>query len=149
MIRKAEIKDIATVTALALKLWNNHSYNDLKREMSEIILNKNSIIVLNLENDIAVGFAQCSLRHDYVEGTKSCPVGYLEGIYIEPPYRKQGNAKKMLAFCESWAKDNHCTEFASDCEINNIESYKFHLAVGFFETNRVICFKKEIEGNDK
>ena len=36
----------------------------------------------------AVGFAQCGLRRDYVEGTDSSPVGYLEGIFIKEEYRK-------------------------------------------------------------
>lgn len=41
-------------------------------------------------------FAQCGLRHDYVEGRGSSPVGYLEGIFVEKEYRKQGCAKELL-----------------------------------------------------
>ena len=37
-----------------------------------------------------------------------------------------------------------CREFASDCELDNADSFKFHMAVGFEEANRVICFKKVI-----
>ncbi len=29
---------------------------------------------------VHVGFTQCQLRYDYVEGTKTSPVGYLERI---------------------------------------------------------------------
>ena len=38
----------------------------------------------------------------------------------------------------------HCTEFASDCEINNEISLQFHLSMGFEEANRIICFRKDI-----
>lgn len=144
MIRQAEIEEIITVTNLALSLWSNHSFDELKNEMTEIILNENSFIALFYDNESAVGFAQCGLRHDYVEGTKSSPVGYLEGIFVEETYRKQGIAKSLLNFCEKWAKEKGCTEFASDCEIGNIESYKFHLKVGFSEVNQIICFNKRL-----
>ncbi|MDE6845684.1 MAG: GNAT family N-acetyltransferase [Lachnospiraceae bacterium] len=61
-------------------------------------------IFLKYENDIPVGFAQCQLRHDYVEGTETSPVGYLEGIFIMENYRNRGYAKELLNECEKWAK---------------------------------------------
>ena len=45
---------------------------------------------------------------------------------------------------EKWAKDKHCSEFASDCELTNDDSRKFHIATGFTEANRIICFRKTI-----
>ena len=95
------------------------------------------------KNEI-IAFAQCQLRYDYVEGTNSSPVGYLEGIYVEPMYRKQGIAKKLLEECEKWSLKKGCTEFASDCELNNSISFNFHLSVGFEEANRIICFRKKL-----
>ena len=91
-----------------------------------------------------IGFAQCQLRHDYVEGTESSPVGYLEGIYVAEEYRKQGVARELLSACESWAKAKGCTEFASDCELDNTQSLRFHLNVGYEEANRIICFTKKL-----
>lgn len=35
-------------------------------------------------------------------------------------------------------------EFANDCEIDSIESFQFHIAMGFTEANRIICFTKEL-----
>lgn len=37
-----------------------------------------------------------------------------------------------------------CTEFASDCELDNEASLAFHLKMGFAEANRIICFTKRI-----
>ena len=64
--------------------------------------------------------------------------------FVTNEYRKNGFAAELLAECEKWAKERGCTEFASDCELDNVDSLKFHLAMGFEETNRVICFKKEL-----
>ena len=94
--------------------------------------------------DVPIGFAQCQLRHDYVEGTDSSTVGYLEGIYVADGYRKQGIARELLFACETWAKSKSCTEFASDCELENVQSLQFHLNVGFEEANRIICFTKKL-----
>lgn len=91
-----------------------------------------------------IGFAQCQLRYDYVEGTKTTPVGYLEGIFVKESYRNKGYAKELLTECEAWAKENGCHEFASDCEIDNIDSFHFHTAMNFTEANRIICFTKEL-----
>ena len=99
---------------------------------------------MKYENDIPVSFAQCQLSNDYVEGTGTSPAGYLEGIFIKPEYRHSGYAKELLSKCEKWAKEKHCTEFASDCEIDNDMSFKFHLSMGFEEANRIICFRKDI-----
>ena len=79
-----------------------------------------------------------------MEGTDSSPVGYLEGIYVEEDCRKQGIARALLAACENWAKTKGCTEFASDCELDNTQSLRFHLNVGFIEANRIICFTKKL-----
>ena len=95
--------------------------------------------------DDPVVFAQCQLRHDYVEGTEFSPVGYLEGIYVAEAYRKQGIARDLLACCEKWAKEKGCWEFASDCELTNLESQAFHQAVGFREANRIVAYVRELE----
>lgn len=80
-----------------------------------------------------------------MEGTQSSPVGYLEGIFVLPAYRNQGRAWALLAACERWAGEKGCTEFASDCELDNSGSLAFHLKMGFAEANRIICFHKTLE----
>ena len=92
----------------------------------------------------SIGFSQCQLRHDYVEGTKSSPVGYLEGIFVDGAHRRLGYAARLLSACEGWAKEKGCREFASDCELTNTDSLKFHLSLGFTEANRIICFTKKL-----
>lgn len=144
MIKKAGIEDSKIVADLAILLWPGHEINDLEKEMINYIDSENGAVFIYFNETIGAGFAQCSLRNDYVEGTKSSPVGYLEGIYVEAEYRKRGIGKKLLTQCEEWAKSKGCSEFASDCELNNTESLKFHLKIGFEEANRIICFKKKL-----
>lgn len=144
MIKQASIEEIKIVTELAILLWEDNEIDDLENEIKEYITLNKGVTFIYFEESVPVGFAQCNLRHDYVEGTESSPVGYLEGIFIKKEYRNKGFAKELLSQCERWAKSQGCDEFASDCELNNTESMKFHLQVGFGEANRIICFKKKL-----
>ena len=112
--------------------------------MSLLLTMEDAAAFLAFEKETAVGFAQCGLRRDYVEGTDSSPVGYLEGIYVAEDCRNKGVAKALLSACEDWAREQGCTEFASDCELDNTASLRFHLNVGFQESNRIICFTKKL-----
>ena len=143
-VRKAEKRDLPILAALACRLWPHHTAEEMMAEYSAGMLNEDAAFFLAYAEGTPVGFAQCQLRHDYVEGTASSPVGYLEGIYVADEYRKQGFARELLAACEDWAKEKGCAEFASDCELSNTQSLQFHLNVGFAEANRIICFTKKI-----
>lgn len=144
MIRKAEMQDIHILTELALLLWPHHTAEEMQEDMAGIMVQSDAAFFLAYNGGNAIGFAQCQLRHDYVEGTHFSPVGYLEGIYVAEVCRKQGIARELLSACESWAKAKGCTEFASDCELDNAQSLQFHLNVGFEEANRIICFTKKL-----
>lgn len=144
MIRKAERKDLPTVAQLACRLWPSHGAREMQEDLAAIFAQPDAAFFLAYDGGEAVGFAQCQLRRDYVEGTESSPVGYLEGIYVAEGYRKRGIAKKLLHSCEAWAKEKGCREFASDCELGNTQSLQFHRNVGFAEANRIICFVKKL-----
>lgn len=144
MIRKAQHSDSKTIAALAAKMWTSAIEDVLTEEFEDLLLNEDAAIFLYLADGTAIGFAQCQLRRDYVEGTETCPVGYLEGVFVESDYRRQGYGRKLVDACVDWAKSKGCTEFASDCELHNTESQAFHLHSGFCEANRIICFTKKI-----
>ena len=97
-VKKAEKEDIAKVAGLAALLWKNSSADELSKEFYDI-LEKGGAFFLKYEGGVPIGFAQCSLRHDYVEGTETSPVGYLEGIFVCDGYRRRGYANELLADC--------------------------------------------------
>ena len=116
----------------------------LVRILTEYIASPESAVFACRENGRFVGVALCCLRHDYVEGCETSPVGYLEGVYVEESHRLAGTARALVGQCEQWAKSKGCREFASDCELTNKASLAFHLSLGFTEENRIICFKKNL-----
>lgn len=143
-IQKAKIEDAMVLAELACCLWPDHTAEEMQAEMLEMLQKPDAALFIACTEDATIGFAQCQLRRDYVEGTESSPVGYLEGIYVAEAWRHQGVAKSLLKACEAWARACGCMEFASDCELENEKSLQFHLHAGFEEANRIICFTKKL-----
>lgn len=144
MLVRASGEMVAEVARLAHQMWTGSSLEELETDFAKLLAGDDGIIFLYMTEEHAVGFAQCQLRRDYVEGTTSSPVGYLEGVFVEPGCRKRGYGKALVDACVQWAKEKGCREFASDCELKNEQSRRFHLQTGFQEANRIICFVRPI-----
>ena len=144
MNKRAKSEDVEVLADLAIQMWTDDDLEDLTEEFSQLVMNDNAVCFIKYVDDKPIAFAQCQLRYDYVEGTGSSPVGYLEGIFVLEGYRKQGFAAELLSECEKWAKEKGCKEFASDCELGNTDSVRFHMSLGFEEANRIICFRKDL-----
>lgn len=46
------------------------------------------------------GFIEAAVPHDYVNGTTTSPVAFLEGIYVIPGCRRMGVARQLVATVE-------------------------------------------------
>ena len=143
LIRKASPVDSPLLAQLASRLWD-HVPAQLEPEFAALTASPEAACFLAFDGVDAIGFAQCQLRHDYVEGTSTSPVGFLEGLWVEEAHQRQGVASGLLRACEDWARSVGCTEFGSDCELGNDASYAFHMASGYKEVNRTIWFAKRL-----
>jgi aminoglycoside 6'-N-acetyltransferase I len=101
-----------------------------------------------VDEDVA-GFAETLLRRDPVNGCESSPVAFLEGLWVAPPYRRRGVARALIGAAEEWARSLGCAEFASDALIDNAPSHATHMAGGFEETERVVCYRKKLAGAEQ
>lgn len=91
------------------------------------------------------GLVEVALRSDYVNGTETSPVGFLEGLYVDPACRRQGIAALLVQTAEQWAMKQGCSEMASDALLDNTTSHAMHAALGFQETERVVYFRKPLK----
>jgi aminoglycoside 6'-N-acetyltransferase I len=89
----------------------------------------------------ALGFAEASLRSDYVVGTETSPVAFLEGLYVVAGARRQGVARALVTAVIGWARQRGCRELASDTQLANQQSQQVHAHLGFEETERIVCFR--------
>jgi len=101
-------------------------------------------LVAYTSNGEPAGFIEAALRMDYVNGTDSSPVAFLEGLYVAPLFRRQGIGTILIATIIAWAKASGCTEIASDALLDNEASQAMYHVLGFEETERVVFFRKLI-----
>jgi len=57
--------------------------------------------------------------------------------------RRKGVGAMLVRAAEDWARHQGCSEFGSDTEIDNAASIA-HKALGFEETERLVCFRKTL-----
>lgn len=138
------LKDACNVAKLAVKLWNDADYNELKKEFEDLVQSGSDIIFTAYFQSEMIAFAHCSVRNEYVEGANTNHVAYLEAIYVAENFRRNGIGGFLIKNCENWAKKQGITEFASDCSIYNAESINMHKASGFSESAKLIHFIKNI-----
>jgi aminoglycoside 6'-N-acetyltransferase I len=96
------------------------------------------------ERGAIIGFVELSIRN-IVDGCSTDRVGYLEGWYVDPHARRRGVGRALIAAAERWALSQGCTEFGSDVLVDNDESLAAHEALGFQETSRVCCLRKDLK----
>lgn len=145
MINQMTINTVSTVARMANKLWEDASFEELSADFENILSKTNEVCFIYVDSqEHPVGFIHISTRYDYVEGSSNSPVGYIEGIYVEEEFRRQGISRDLVKAAEEWSKLNGYTELASDCELENEKSIVFHKGLQFEEANRIVCFIKEL-----
>ncbi|POZ63493.1 aminoglycoside 6'-N-acetyltransferase [Chromobacterium alticapitis] len=87
------------------------------------------------------GLIEIALRNDYVNGTESSPVAFVEGLYVAPEHRRGGVAARLMHAAREWARQHGCVELASDTALDNAAAQAAHLALGFEETERVVFYR--------
>jgi len=136
--------NITPLTQLMVELWPDCLFDE-EYENCKTILNKENetcLLVRDQENYIA--YINLSIRFDYVEGSDTSPVAYIEGMYVKENYRHFGVGKRLIQLAEDWGKQKGCKQLASDTELTNEASIDFHKKNGFLEVNRIVCFLKEL-----
>jgi len=131
--------------ALRGQLWPHISAAAHGDDVKQMLAASNGYAgFLALAGDHAAGFAEATIRRDYVNGCDTGPVVFLEGIFVVSEYRRRGVARSVIAAVETWGREMGCTELASDAALDNLESHATHRATGFEETERVVFFRKRI-----
>ena len=143
-IRQATPADAAAWAQLRLGLWPDA--DDPLEELAESLADAEGAVFLAcLAGGEAVGFAEVRLRHDYVNGTESSPVGFLEGWYVQPPWQGHAVGRALLAAVQAWTRAAGCSELASASRMEDVQAHAAHRACGFEETERVVYFRMALD----
>ena len=130
--------------AMRMALWADASADDHRGYMAISLAQPERFLQLMMYDEMhqPVGFIEGSIRGDYVNGTETSPVGFVEGVYVVPEWRRKGVARQLFAAIGDWARARGCRELASDALLDNEASQRAHRALGFEETERVVYFRR-------
>lgn len=142
-IRPATLHDQAGWARLRGELWPECPVEQHGPEI-EALLAGPGITVLAEAQEGLVGFAEISVRSDWVEGATETPVPYLESWYVTRSRRGQGIGRSLIRYAERWAADQGYRELASDAELQNSLSIHLHAVLGFREVGRTVHFVKPL-----
>jgi len=143
-IRQATPADVAAWAQLRLGLWPDA--DDPLEELAESLADAEGAVFLAcLAGGEAVGFAEVRLRHDYVNGTESSPVGFLEGWYVQPAWQGHAVGRALLAAVQAWTRAAGCRGLASHSRVEDVQAHAAHRACGFEETERVVYFRMVLD----
>lgn len=145
IIRELSESDLSEWLRLRLLLWDESPEDDHKSEMVDIIEHRDTqfVAVADTGGGRLCGFLEASIR-SHVEDCETENVGYLEGWFVEEPYRRAGIGRELVKLAEDWARSRGCSEMASDAEIDNSISLLAHNKLGYDETSRLVHLKKEL-----
>ena len=138
-------KDLEIIAQMMVKLWPGCNLAEETENNRQLLESERDILLL-AKDDLgqSMGFIHLNLRFEYVEGTETSPVGYIEAIFVEETSRHTGVGKALVLAGENWCREKGCLETGSDTEIINQSSIDFHHRLGYQEQNRIVCFSKKL-----
>jgi aminoglycoside 6'-N-acetyltransferase I len=144
-VRELRESDIGEWLRLRKLLWDGSSDEEHKAEMMDIYEHTETqlVLVADVGGGRLGGFLEASIR-PFVEDCHSDHVGYLEGWFVEPEFRRGGIGRSLVREAENWARSHGAMEMASDAEIGNEMSLKAHLNLGYAETSRLVHLRKDL-----
>jgi len=149
-IREARPEDCGALAALRHELWRDASAEEHRQELAGLLAGKTrgslpSVILIaeNASGQI-VGFVEAGLRSHADGCDPARPVGFVEGWYVVPDWRRTHVGARLLEEAEAWARAKGCQEMASDTWLDNVDAQRAHEALGFEVVDRCVNYRKQL-----
>jgi aminoglycoside 6'-N-acetyltransferase I len=145
-IRPAVPDDATGWESLRAQLWPDvDSACDIAQYFAANPEKRDQLFLAQRPKGFICGFIELSIRRDWVEGSTSSSVAYVESWFVHPDHRKKGIGKALLVGAENWAREAGFTEMGSTTLIENEDSIAAHLSCGYTEVERAVHFIKSLE----
>lgn len=145
IIRRVDARDRAEWMRMRLALWPETDTGTLDSELTDILADhvNQPVFVADVGGGRLAGFVEVSI-HPHAIGCETRPVGYVEGWYVDPEFRRVGVGKRLIESAENWMRERGCLEAASDAHSHNDVSRNAHRALGYVETGQLVHFMKKL-----
>jgi aminoglycoside 6'-N-acetyltransferase I len=144
-VRQMSVNDRVIWAEMRIALWPDEALPAHTATIDEL-LGDNDVwgLIAEATDGGAVGFAEIAMRK-YANGCDTQPVAFLEGVWVNPQFRRRGIGTRLIAHAEALLAARGFRELGSDTQINNHASQAAHVAWGFSETERVVYFRKVLK----
>jgi aminoglycoside 6'-N-acetyltransferase I len=116
-------------------LWPDEPPAELESELDAwTSAGETAVFVADPGDGALVGFVEVAI-HANAPGCVTDRIGFLEGWYVDPLFRRQGIGSALNAVAEAWARDRGCAEMASDTTEEYPASPAAHRGVGFTQVD--------------
>ncbi|UCD08664.1 MAG: GNAT family N-acetyltransferase [Dehalococcoidales bacterium] len=143
-IRPGTTEDTERWLILRKSLWRNSPDAQHRLEMEQVLSSSGGVFFAEDPEGRLIGFAEFSIRNDYVPGADTSPVPFLEGWLVDENHRVKGVGKELLAAIEDWSRQNGYKQLASDALIDNGSGIEIHKKLGFSEVERTVHLVKRL-----
>lgn len=138
-IREVSQKDFSEWLRLRCLLYPECSREQLFCELESIYFGRTIVAELDYSVWVAqqspgklVGFVEISICND-VAKIFSGRVGYVESLYVDENFRRNGVATHLIENGQKWISQNNCTEVIVDTYKSCFGACEFYLKFGFVE----------------
>jgi aminoglycoside 6'-N-acetyltransferase I len=144
-IRLLQTHDHAEWLRLREALWPDQSEAQNAAEMADILAHFEQlpVFVAARPDSGLCGLMEVAIRTQ-APGCTTTKIGFLEGWYVDPAWRRQGIGAQLVQAAEAWARAQGCTEMASDTDGGYPLSPTAHARLGYQEVRREIFFRKAL-----
>lgn len=144
-IRRVRRTDLPQWLSMRRSLWPGCPLKKHQKEMAAILgdTKDQPVWVAAVRQGMLAGFLEGSVRN-YADGAGRQDVGYLEGLYVRPAFRKLGIGRALIQAAEEWARKRGFGHMGSDTWVGNRSSHQAHLAMGYREVGRDVHYIKKI-----
>jgi aminoglycoside 6'-N-acetyltransferase I len=143
-VREMRASDRVAWAEMRAGLWPEETAQAHAREIDDVLGSERVWgFIAETPDRVPAGFAEVAIR-PYANGCESRPVPFLEGIWVNAQFRRQGVGAALIAHIEAFLSSSGYCELGSDTPIDNGASRAAHLGWEFSETERVIYFRKTL-----
>jgi aminoglycoside 6'-N-acetyltransferase I len=146
-IRPIELRDRQRWADMRADLWPEDDAEALAHDTVRFFAGNDlaaAVFVAEGNDARLVGFLELHLRPHAV-GCASSPVPFIEAWYVAAEARHRGAGRRLTEAAEHWALIRGFSEIASDAQMENATSQAAHEALGYEETQRIVCFRKSLK----
>ena len=132
LIRTAALSDCTRLAELCFALWPDSPLEEHTQELTDRLSGRTPgalpliYFVAEAPPNHLIGFIETGLRSHADCCDIAQPVGFIEGWYVAPEFRRHGIGRRLVAAAEAWARTQGCREMASDTGIENLLSQQSH-----------------------